>query len=441
MKPRLAALRVLIALESGPKRLDKLLHLELSKDPGAAPRDKAQASALVFAVVRNRLLLDRLLAGFVSRPLGKLDPPVLSALRLGAADLAVLGSPAHAAVGETVAAAKATPAKRAQGLVNAALKKFSRGWQDVPLPDRAKDAAAYLAVKHSHPPWLVKELLSMLGEAETEAWLLANQEEPPACLRVNTLKTTPKELAKLLEPMAGEAVLHPLCPASLVLERRSGRLDSLPGFDDGLWQAQDAGAAALSTLLGAKPGMRVLDLCAGAGGKTGHLAELMQNKGGIVAVEPSQGRFKALVKNLERLGVTIAEPLQADGLKLPGGLGLFDLVLVDAPCTGLGTLGRRPDLRWRKDPTDAARLAGLQRDLLEAAIAQTKPGGAVLYCTCTITAVENQGVVEAVMAGHPEVEPAWLPGSRLDADGYFRTRPHQDHSDAFFAARLKKSGA
>ena len=366
---------------------------------------------------------------------------MLAALRLGAADLAVLGSPAHAAVGETVAAAKATPAQRAQGLVNAALKKFSRAWRDIPLPDPGKDAVAHLSVKYSHPAWMVRELLAQPDGDEAEAWLLANQEEPPACLRVNTLKTTPKELAQVLEPMAGEAVLHPLCPDCLVLERKSGRLDSLPGFDDGLWQAQDAGAAALGRLLGAGPGQRVLDLCAGAGGKTGHLAALMQNQGGLMAVEPSPGRYRALVKNLDRLGVTIAGALQADGLNLPESLGLFDLVLVDAPCTGLGTLGRRPDLRWRKTPQDVTRLAGLQKGLLRAAISLAKPGGAVLYCTCTVTESENQGVVESVMAETPGLKLGWLPGARLDADGYFRTRPHQDHADAFFAARLIKPEA
>ena len=440
MKPRLSALKVLLELDSGPRRLDKLLHLELSRHAEAPQRDRSQASALVYAVVRNRLYLDHLLTPFVNRPLAKLDAPVLAALRLGAADLAVLGSPAHAAVSETVNAAKATPAKRAQGMVNAVLKKFSRSWQEVALPDRGEDPAARLSVEHSHPPWLVKELLAKIGEAETEAWLLANQEDPPACVRVNTLKTTPKELAQLLEPAVGEAVLHPLCPSSLVLERRTGRMDQLPGFDDGLWQAQDAGAAALSTLLGVEPGMRVLDLCAGAGGKTGHLAELMQNKGEIVAVEPSQGRHKAMVKNLGRLGASIAKPLLADGLKLPGDMEPFDMVLVDAPCTGLGTLGRRPDLRWRKTPDDAKRLAGLQADLLSAAVAMLKPGGAVLYCTCTITEAENQGVVETVLAESGDLGMEWLPGARLDSDGFFRTRPHQDHSDAFFAARLKKRG-
>ena len=438
MKPRLAALRVLLALEASPARLDKLLHQELSKDPKAAARDKAQASALAYAVVRNRLYLDHLLAPFVSRPLNKLDGPVLSALRLGAADLAVQGSPAHAAVGETVSAAKATPAKRAQGMVNAVLQRFSRSWKEVPLPDRAEDAVARLTVEYSHPAWLVEELLAQLGESESEAWLKANQAEPPACLRANTLKTTPTELAALLASSGLESRSHPLCPDCLVLAERSGRLDSLPGFDEGLWQAQDAGAAALTMLLGAEPGMRVLDLCAGAGGKTGHLAALMQNQGEVVAVEPSAGRFKALAKNLKRLGATIAKPLQADGLNLPEGFGRFDLVLVDAPCTGLGTLGRRPDLRWRKTLKDASRLAKLQKDLLRAALSLTKPGGAVLYCTCTITAAENQNVVQAALAESPGLELAWLPGAGLDEDGYFRTRPHQDNSDAFFAARLRK---
>lgn len=447
MNPRRTALRVLERLEATPKRLEALLEGELARHAGAEARDRAMAASLVYAVLRNRARLDHCLERYVKRGLTRLDAPVLGALRLGAAEIMVLGHPAHAAVNEAVGAVKARGLGSAGALVNAALRALARGWRGVPLPHAEREPARRLAVEFSHPLWLVREMLSRWPAAEVAAWLKANQEQPPLGVRVNTLKATREEVAALLAPQAERVEAHPLAPESLVLFGVAGGVGRLPGFAEGLWQTQDPGATALGRLLGVRPGMTVLDLCAGAGGKTGHLAALMANRGRIVAVEPATGRVQGLKENMARLGAEVVEVVEADGRALPEGLGGFDAALVDAPCTGLGTAGRRPDVRWRRGPEDPARLAALQLALAQAAADRLAPGGALLYCTCTVTRAENEGVVEALLASRPGLVLEWASSlgdegwdeaarTRVGEDGFFRTMPQRDGCDAFFAARL-----
>ncbi len=446
MNPRRVALRVLERLEATPKRLEALLEGELARHPAAEARDRALAVGLVYAVLRHRLRLDHLLAAFLKKPFRDLDAPVLAILRLGAAEIALLGHPAHAAVNEAVNLAKVGKQASAAGLVNAVLRAFDRGWREAALPEAAGRPADYLAVAYSHPRWLVKELLRRWPREQAEAWLAYNQEQPALGLRANTLKATREEVAALLAPHAERVEPHPLAPESLALSRVSGGASRLPGFAEGLWQTQDPGATALGHLLGVEPGMKVLDLCAGAGGKTGHLAALMANRGCIVAVEPAEGRVLGLKENMARLGVEIVEAVRADGRNLPTGLGVFERILIDAPCTGLGTAGRRPDVRWRRTAEDPPRLAALQLALAQSAADRLAPGGALLYCTCTVTAAENEGVVAALLASRPGLRLEWAPSlseggrARLGEDGFFRTLPQHDRCDAFFAARLVSRG-
>ncbi|MFH1035373.1 MAG: 16S rRNA (cytosine(967)-C(5))-methyltransferase RsmB [Pseudomonadota bacterium] len=441
MNPRRAAHQVLARLEQTPRRLESLLEEELARHAQAEPRDRAFCANLVYSVLRQRSWLDHLLAAFVRRPLAKLDPPVLTLLRLGAAELVLLRTPDHAAVHAAVSLAKQLGLHAAAGLVNACLRALARGWQEAPPP--AGDPAQVLAVTLSHPAWLVAELWDRWGQEACETWLQANQQARPPALRANTPRLDRDGLRRLLEPHCAELTDHPLAPESLVLTGAHLPVAQLPGFAQGLWQMQDPGATALGHLVGVAPGLRVLDMCAGVGGKTGHLAALMQNQGQLVAVEPSPGRVTALRENLTRLGVTRARVLQADGTTLPPDLGRFDRVLVDAPCTGLGVLGRRPDLRWRRAATDPARLAGLQLDLALAAADLLAPGGALLYATCTVTRAENEEVVAGLLARRPGLRLEWGPmppalEQCLDPDGFWRTWPNTRGCDSFFAARLAR---
>ncbi len=445
MNPRLVALAVLAQVEATPRRLEALLEEELARHPRADPRDRAFTANLVYGVLRQRSWLDHLLNAFLKRPLPKLEPEVLALLRLGACEIVCLRTPDHAAVHAAVELAKARKLFRAQGLVNASLRALARGWASVAAPEAQADPAGHLAVVYSHPRWLVDELLDRWGWEETRAWLAADQEQPRTALRANTPRIDRAGLRVLLAPLGLEMADHPLSPESLVLAGWSGRGSAPPGQDEGLWQRQDPGATALTHLLGVAPGQRVLDLCAGAGGKTGHLAALMAGQGELIAVEPSPGRLRALGGNLARLGVSCARPVQADGRALPAGLDPFDRILLDAPCTGLGVLGRRPDLRWRRGPADPARLAGLQLELALAAADLLAPGGALLYATCTVTRAENEAVVEALLAGRPELRLEWdlqaagPAAGAIGPDGYFRTMPHRHACDAFFAARLVRA--
>jgi len=442
MNPRRAAWAVLTRLQETPRRLEALLDEELARHLASDPRDRAFCANLVYTVLRQRAYLDHLLAAFVRLPLARLEPPVLTVLRLGAAELVFLRTPDHAAVHAAVELSKRQRLYAAVGLVNACLRALARGWPEAPAP--AGDAASRLATQYSHPAWLVAELLERWGEAQTEAWLGANQEPSPPALRANTPRLGREGLRDLLAPLCSDLREHPLAPESLILAGPHPPVAALPGFKEGLWQMQDPAATALGHLLGVSPGMRVLDLCAGAGGKTGHLAALMQNQGELLAVEPSPGRAAALKENLERLGVVIARVLEADGTRLPPGLGRFDRVLVDAPCTGLGVLGRRPDLRWRRSPGDPARLAGLQLALASAAADLLAPGGALLYGTCTVTRAENEEVATALLAARPGLRLEWgqMPEAMaecLDGQGWWRTMPQGHGCDGFFAARLARN--
>ncbi len=444
MNSRQAAFAVLMDLEQSPIRLEKLLDQELGRDGQSASRDRAMTVNLVYTVLRHRLWLDHLLSKFVSRPLDKLDLPVLTVLRIGAAELIRLRTPDHAAVHAAVELAKATPAKRAQGLVNGVLRALTRGWRQV-KPPGVPDSSEHLAVEYSHPKWLVEELLSAYPAQVVGSWLQANQEEPPSAVRINTLKTSIDEAAHLLAPSVDSLEPHALAPESLVLKGVHGPIRDLPGFHEGLWQTQDPGASALSRLLGVEPSMRVLDLCAGAGGKTGHLAALMQNQGELVAVEPSKGRARGLKRNLQRMGVNCVKVMQNDGRKLSSDIGLFDRIIIDAPCTGLGVAGRRPDVRWRRAPGDAADLAALQLKLCQAGAQLLKPGGAMLYCTCTVTRTENEQVIEGLLQAEPGLEINWdleaagPSAQAIGRDGYFRTKPHVHACDAFFGVRLVRN--
>ena len=440
--PRRAAFQVLRDLEEGPAHLDTLLARRLAQAPA---RERAFATNLVFTVLRHRQYLDHLLAAFLDRPPSKLDRPVLAVLRLGAAEAALTSTPDHAVVSTAVDLAKATPARRGRKLVNAVLRQVVQGWREVPLPPEGEDPAACLAVKFSHPEWMVRELLAQWPRPEVEAWLAANQQQPPLTLRVNLAQTTRRKLAKRLAAKAGEVRPHLMTPEGLVLRRPASPAASLPGFKQGLFSMQDAAAQAMSHLLGVAPDMHVADICAGAGGKTGHLAALLAGRGRLLAVDPSPGRIMALKANLARLGVEGVEVRQGDARELAGIIGVLDRVLVDAPCTGLGVAGRRPDVRWRRKPSDTERLAGLQLELAAKAADLLRPGGALLYCTCTVTRAENQQVVEALLAQRPGLRLEW-PGdlaaplaARIGPDGFFRTFPHKDEADAFFAARLVRA--
>ena len=363
---------------------------------GLEPRDRALAKRLAFGAVQRRLTLDWVVAG-ATKPGATLEPAVRAALHLGLFQLLFLdGIAAHAAVTEAVELAKPSPGHR---LVNAVLRRVARDGVELP----ADDDPAGAAVRHSHPEWLVRRWWDELGPEATRALLAVDNEPGELALRINTLVTDepPEGLAGRRE---GDA---------FVLDGPAD-LEAHPGWARGGFTVQSRGAQRVAATVAPQPGERVLDLCAAPGGKTTHLAALMRGEGEVVAVERHAGRARALRATCARLRAANVIVVEADAAAFadPGG---FDRVLLDPPCSGLGTLRTHPDLRWHASEAGIARLAALQDHLLEAARGHLRAGGSgvLVYSVCTISAAEE----------------------RLRSPDHWRTLPHLDATDGFYTAR------
>ena len=369
---------------------DRALHGEAR---GLAPRDRAFAKQLAFGTVQRRLTLDHLIA---ERANGRLEPGVRAALQLGLFQLVFLdGVAEHAAIAESVELAKPSPGHR---LVNAVLRRVQR--EGVELPDDATPEGA--AIRHSHPQWLVRMWWEMLGPEETRALLRADNEPAELALRVNAL--VPYDLSDIPGRREGDAIVV------------DGSFDALahPGWAAGAFSPQSRASQLVAPVLEPRPGERVLDLCAAPGGKTTHLAALMGGEGDIVAVERHPGRARALRATCARMKAGNVRVVEADAATFHDKRG-FDRVLLDPPCSGLGTLRSHPDLRWRASPEGIARLSALQDSMLAAARRNLRVGGpgALVYSVCTISRQEER-----------------LLGARA-----CQTLPHRDDTDGFYIAR------
>jgi 16S rRNA (cytosine967-C5)-methyltransferase len=405
---------------------DRALHAQ-ARD--LDPRDRALAMRLAYGAVQRRATLDHVIETLAGRPVDKLEPAVLAALRLGVLQLAYLDRvPAHAAVGESVELAK-RDSRAGAGLVNAVLRRAAR---EAPalvaaLPD---GTAAEAALRHSHPLWIAELWFDALGPDAARALMAAGNEPAEAAVRINTLKVDALEL-----PVPS----HPAdLPEGLVLDAPFDAFSS-PLWEQGLFMPQSRAAMAVSRALDPQPGEQVLDLCAAPGGKTTHLAALMGNEGRVVAVEKHPGRAQALARTVERMGASCVEVRTADAAGPHEGS--FDRVLVDPPCSDLGTLAARPDVRWRKDPEPPV---ALQAAILEAGANAVRPGGVLVYSTCTISPVENERLIAAFLERRDDFAVDELPSDlpvwdHPSVPGFLQTLPHRDGTDGFFIARLRRS--
>jgi len=411
---------------------DRALHAAAE---GLAPRDRALATRLAYGVVQRKATLDHVIATFANRRPDKLEPAVLAALRLGVFQLAFMDRvPAHAAVTESVELAKGH-SRGGAGLVNAVLRRAGREARSLieGLPD---GTPADAALRHSHPQWIAELWFEMLGPDAARALMAANNEPAEAALRANTLHTTRDELLQRLPARAGDL------PEALVLTSPFDAFAS-PLWHEGLFMPQSRAAQAVSRALDPQPGERVLDLCAAPGAKTTHLAALMRNEGQVMAVERHPGRAEALRRTAARLGATCIEVDTRDATE-PAPGGPYDRILVDPPCSDLGTLASRPDARWRKDPDTVDELAGLQARILDRAAAALAPQGVLVYSTCTICPRENERQIEAFLGRHadfalddmPSDVPVW---DHPTVPRVTQTLPHRDRTDGFFIARMRRT--
>ena len=435
---RETALRVLISCRTNGAWADAALKAQLARD-GLDRADAALCSRIVYGVLQNQLLLDHYISAYCSQRPDHLQPPLLDILRVGAYQILFLDKiPDSAAVNTSVELAKLFKRGQASGLVNAVLRKISQNKQALPaIPDR--DPVRYLSIRYSHPRWLVKRLMALLGREETEAFLAADNGVAPLTVQMNPLKTTVEALTADLEGVGVSAKPHPWVPGCLELSG-TGDLTALPAFREGKFLVQDPAARLVSLIAGVTPGQKVLDVCAAPGGKSFSCAFAMEDRGVILACDLHENKLKRVREGAARLGLTCVGTAAADGRVFrPEWEASFDTVLVDAPCSGLGIIRKKPDARYKK-VDDLFALPVIQNDILSNAARYVRPGGVLVYSTCTILPEENGEVTDGFLADHPDFTrtPFTLPAPAGETDGQLTLWPQRHGTDGFYICRMER---
>jgi len=449
---RAAAYRVLRAVLGGDDLPNALTRV---RDNLGDDRDRALVTEITTGTLRWLGAIDHVIAQFVDRPIARLDDEVLIVLRLGAYQLLYLERvPRAAAVHESVILVRRVGKASAAGLVNAVLRGIATTASTPPWPPepRASDTRegrlAYLSVTCSHPRWLVERWLSRRGFVSTQEWVRFNNTPPALILRTNRLRTTTTAVARQLAEQGVRTEPTRFARDGLHVLSGNPLRTSLAG--QGLFLVQDEASQLVGELAAPLPGERVLDACAAPGGKTTAIAAAMRDEGCLVAGDLRPARLRLLRRTLDQMGATAVRVVRLDLGRPPPFRPVFDCVLVDAPCSGLGILRRDPEIRWRRQPADVARLAGDQRTMLGQASRVVRPGGRLVYATCSSEPEENEEVVDAFLAEHPDFEPVHpdqvyptLPqGLRdaIDVHGRLSTAPDTHGLEAFFAAVLRRRG-
>ncbi len=404
-------------------------------------RDAALATQLCFGVVQNQMLLDFYLSNYSNIALKRMEGKVVQALRLGAYQLLFMDKIPHsAAVNSCVDLVKRhCKNQRAVGMVNAVLRSLERSLDNLPvLP--SEDTVSYLSVLYSHPEWLVKEYLLTLSESEVNELLAAHNSQPPMTAMVNTTKVTMEALMGELTACDVEAQMHPWLDNCLLLSK-TGNLEQLRSFQKGWFYVQDPASRLAARVLDPHPGQRVLDCCAAPGGKSFATAIAMGNEGEVVSCDLHPHKKKLIQAGADRLGLSIIKPNTMDARTFcEEWESAFDCVLVDAPCSGLGVIRKKPDIRY-KEPGPLDSLPAIQIDILNNVCRYLKPGGTMLYSTCTVRTGENEEVVKTFLADHPEfkTEAFTLPGPIGACEqGMVTLWPHRHGTDGFFICKLRK---
>lgn len=408
--------------------------------------DKRLLTELVYGTVRRQRTLDALIDQFAKKNAQQQPPDLRIILHLGLYQLRYLNQiPASAAVDTTVELAKQNKLSGLTGFVNGLLRQYVRssqilGTDPLNLPD---DSIARLGILHSFPDWIIQVWLDQFGFEETEKLCLWMNQPPQIDLRINTLKTTLEEVETAMQTQGIAVDRLPNLPNALRLPPSAGAIQNLPGYQEGWWIVQDSSAQLVGYLVDPKPGETIVDACAAPGGKTMHLAELMQDQGTVWAIDRTASRLKKLEQNLDRLGLNSVRIQTGDSRTLTQFEGTCDRVLVDAPCSGLGTLNRHADARWKQTPESVQELSQMQREILDRAATWVKPNGTLVYATCTLHPSENESVIQDFLNRHPD----WSldrPSSDspvtkfINTESWIKVLPHCHNMDGFFMARLKK---
>ena len=465
--PRQAAAVILGQVADGRHTLDQALDRFHSRGTQLSFRDQRLFQALVFGVLRQQGRLDWIIDQISRTPVKKMDPPVRTILRLGLFQIGFMDRiPVSAAVNTSVEIAKGLAPPWVVKLINAVLRRAAREWDQIPLPDPVKDPVKFLSVKYSHPAWMVRRWCNRWGRQAAQDHCAANNAISPLGLRTNTLRTDRNTLVEALTGEVGSLSIGRFSPWHLNVTAPRTPLATILPFKNGWFQVQDEAAQLAARIADPRPGEQILDACAGLGGKTGALAQLMKNRGTILAIDRSAAKLNQLEKAMQRLGITNVAT-QAVDLMAPHPFEnsdyRFDRILLDAPCSGLGVIRRNPDTKWRARPQDLPRHGKRQYRLLKRIAPLVKPGGYLVYVVCSTEPEENGGVIERFLEKHPkfqqesiladerkkkygrgEKKKAPSTGPRAQAlhlltkDGFLQTRPHVQGLDGFFVARLRR---
>ncbi|SHN72800.1 16S rRNA (cytosine(967)-C(5))-methyltransferase RsmB [Desulfitobacterium chlororespirans] len=413
------------------------------------PRERQLATLLINGTLKHRLTLDYALRRHLRKPLSQLPHEVRWILRISALQILYLSRiPAAVAINEGVELTKKQQGKYTS-LVNSVLRRvLETGW-DMLWPSKEKEPVRFLSLRYSHPEWMVKRWLKRYGMADTEALCQANNEPAPVWIRTNTLKISRADLQARLEGEGVKVTIGERVPESLVIED-FGSLDKLPSFQEGHFTVQDESSQLIAHVLNPQAGQKVLDACGAPGGKTTHLAQRMENQGEILAFDIHPHKVKLIEDLAARLGITIIRAQAGDARELAGVKDAScHKVLVDAPCSGLGVLRRRADMRWHKEQDEIKTLPALQLAILERAAQCVAAGGELVYSTCTIEPEENFEVVKAFRANHPEFTTVDFSGElpyslaseqdrKQAAKGFLQILPHKQGMDGFFLAKFRR---
>jgi 16S rRNA (cytosine967-C5)-methyltransferase len=412
---------------------------------GLDERDRALLTELIYGTLRWRGTIDARLARYLRRPLSQTDVLVRNLLRMTCYQLLYLERiPEYAAVNEAVELAKRHRGGKAARFVNGVLRSLLRDPRDNATP-RNESSNGALAIQYSHPEWLVRRWRDEFGSEQAAALMSANNQRRQLTLRANSLKCTREDLLARFARAGIEALPTAWSPAGISLQS-GGAVENLPGFNEGVFQIQGEASQLVSYLLSPSSGERILDACAAPGGKASHIAELMRDRGELVALDASSRGIEKIRQNVQRLGVASVIAVRGDAAAaLEDSIAKpYDRILVDAPCSGLGTLRGHPEIKWQRGESDIRRLSRLQQRILDRVAAYLKPGGVLVYSTCTLAREENEGNVERFISRHPEFElqdaARYLPqqANGMVRGYFFQALPQRDNTDGFFAARLRK---
>lgn len=431
------AVKILNRVERTDAYLDKLLDNEMRNSDLSGP-DKALLFEIVHGVIRWMGRLDWVLNGFYKGQFSKAIPNLKNGLRVALYQILFLDRvPDHAAVNEAVEFVKRLQGQKPADLTNAILRNILRTKNALRYPDPNEDLIGYLAAFYSHPSWMIKRYVARFGRENTEKLLAVNNEKPYLTLRINGLKTNRDEFMQLLESVNLRYTHGKFLPEFFQLQNLTN-ITAWEYFTKGYFNIQDESAGLACKLLDPQPGEKVIDLFAAPGGKTAFLAHLMNDEGEITTLDRYESRLKILEKNMERLGIKSYKTFAINALEFEGGP--YDRVLADVPCSGTGTLSKKPDIKWKKDLLDIRKMAKNQYELIEKAASLVKPGGVLVYSTCSIEPEENFEVVNKFLINNPgfQLQPAgdFFREDLIDENGCVQTLPQLHHMDGAFAARI-----